>query len=769
MSIQTIDDQVEAPREPSPSDLFDFDACHDDEPASASEIPKVTERTGKDGRMINTTASTAPILSAPADHILGLHPNHLADLRRSGLTDATIKAAGLRSESDCVKLAGIINAEFYKKSMGSALVFPYFDANGQNGYSRIKPDRPRKDHNGKLVKYEAPRDTPNQMYLPPGVADVLQDGGTAIILTEGEKKALAATQEGFPCIGMAGVFGWKPRNKEKLNNDLNPVAWKGRKVYIAFDSDIAENENIQDAESRLASQLIDRGAIVRVVRIPAGPVGADGKAAKMGLDDLLVAHGPNFKKVMRGLLDAAGEPEEVDTGHGKPDAKQMDAAPTIQEFLETYQQDAVSRLMFWRGQFHFWKHGAYREINPADIRSKMIVYLNERFRKLTMTATSNALDQLKAQSILPSDIEPPAWIGEAPTFKGTAGAWDASDCLVAKNGIVHLQNLVGGDEYFHKATPAFFTTNALDYDFQRDAAPPMAWLAFLNQVWEGDADSIRTLQEWFGYCLTLDTRQQKMILLLGPKRSGKGTIARILAATIGPKNCCGPTLASLSTNFGLSPLLGKSVAIINDARLSGRVDGAVVVERLLSITGEDAQTVDRKFLDAVTAKLSTRMMIISNELPRLSDTSGALASRMVVLRMTKSFYGHEDHGLTDKLLGELPGILLWSIEGWRRLRERGYFQQPQSANDMADAMADLASPVGAFVRERCDIGPEFSVRVSAIYQAWEEWCKEKGRREPGTEGTFGRDLLAAVPTLSPARQHREGSDRFRSYKGIQLR
>ena len=58
-----------------------------------------------------------------------------------------------------------------------------------------------------------------------------------------------------------------------------------------------------------------------------------------------------------------------------------------------------------------------------------------------------------------------------------------------------------------------------------------------------------------------------MLLLIGPTRSGKGTIARMLTALIGSGHVAGPTLASLGTNFGLSPLLGKPLAIISDARL----------------------------------------------------------------------------------------------------------------------------------------------------------------------------------------------------------
>ena len=108
----------------------------------------------------------------------------------------------------------------------------------------------------------------------------------------------------------------------------------------------------------------------------------------------------------------------------------------------------------------------------------------------------------------------------------------------------------------------------------------------LGFVWPDDPDSILLLQEYIGYVLSGRTDMQKMLLLIGPTRSGKGTIARILAELVGRKHAAGPTLASLGTNFGMSPLLGKPLAIISDARL-GNTPTHTVVERLLSITGED--------------------------------------------------------------------------------------------------------------------------------------------------------------------------------------
>jgi putative DNA primase/helicase len=55
-----------------------------------------------------------------------------------------------------------------------------------------------------------------------------------------------------------------------------------------------------------------------------------------------------------------------------------------------------------------------------------------------------------------------------------------------------------------------------------------------------DVEAIETLQEWCGYCLTTDTRQQKIFLVVGPKRSGKGTIARVLTKTARATECLHP-------------------------------------------------------------------------------------------------------------------------------------------------------------------------------------------------------------------------------------
>ena len=419
------------------------------------------------------------------------------------------------------------------------MVFPFVGAEGQNGYCRIKPDNPRVIKNGKTIKYESPKGRPNEIYLPPSVAQLLDGPNADLLLTEGEKKSLKATQDGFPCIGLVGVYGWKDGKSEQLLPSLERIAWKGRRAFIVFDSDAADNPQVRDAESRLAKQLADREATVRVVRLP-GAVGADGKPQKVGLDDFLVANGPTE---LRKLLDSAGQPEPVDPAAMKAEASDIDAADEAEEYLDSVATDEVPRLRFWRGSFVVWREHCYRDVKQSEVRGRLIQFLNRRYKGLTRHKVSDVLDQLQAQAMLRGDVEPPAWIADPPLN------WPADEVLSTKNALVHLPSLVSRRDCSVGPTPRFFSTVAVDYDFAIDAPRPDEWLLFLGQLWPVDSESIATLQEWFGYCLTADTRLQKMLLLIGPKRSGKGTIARIQRAMIGSANAAGPTLASFCSNL----------------------------------------------------------------------------------------------------------------------------------------------------------------------------------------------------------------------------
>jgi putative DNA primase/helicase len=686
---------------------------------------------------------------------LRLFPFHLAELRASGLSDDTIAKAGIYSEHDRRRLAALLNRKRWPAKLGSAIVYPYRDEAGAVVLHRVKPERPLVV-GSKSAKYLSPSGSAVRLYFPFGAHERIQSGETEVIITEGEKKSLAAIQVGFCCIALPGVDCWHARKSTALLPDLERIEWSGRTVYIAFDSDAAENERVCDNESLLAAALERRGAAAKVVRLPAGQDGA-----KVGLDDFLFAQSP---AELRKLLDRAEPAECLEPAVLRQPACNADPGDVASKVLTVCERDGLSRLRFWHGSWWWWTDGRYVQKSDVEVRAEVLCQFTRDYFGVKSRHVSDVIEHLKAGCLLRDNVEPPAWLGTP------VQPWRADECLATKSAIVHLPSLVcGGEPHRIDASPALLTLNAIDFEFDLCALQPATWLAFLDDLWGSDRQSIATLQELFGYLLVADTRQQKIFMLVGPKRSGKGTIARVLTGIVGKGNIAAPTLAGLATNFGLWPLIGKSVAIISDARLSGRADQVGVVERLLSISGEDSITIDRKNLEPVTCRLPTRFLILTNELPRLCDASGAIVSRMIVLQTTRSYYDREDHHLTERLLAERQGILLWAIDGWRRLRERGHFVQPDSSLESVAEMNDLASPVAAFIRDRCQVGPDETIVIGVLFAAWQQWCAEHGRGKlTGTTQTFARDVLAAEPIIR-RRQLRVGKTRTRVYEGIGLK
>jgi putative DNA primase/helicase len=147
-------------------------------------------------------------MQSRADGPGGLTQHHLADLRRSGLTDETIAAAGLYSLS-----AAEAQALLERDDVGPGMAIPYAGCTFRTGtpYVRVRLDVPLLIR-GHPARYLTKRGERNRLYVPPMVSlSILSDPTIPLVVTEGEKKALKACQEGILCIALAGVWCWKTR------------------------------------------------------------------------------------------------------------------------------------------------------------------------------------------------------------------------------------------------------------------------------------------------------------------------------------------------------------------------------------------------------------------------------------------------------------------------------------------------------------------------------------------------------------------------------
>jgi len=173
--------------------------------------------------------------------------------------------------------------DFKEYQRRPGLVIPVRSPSGTTG-RRLRPDRPRNGKDGKPRKYEQPANTPNILDVHPRNKAALGNASVDLWITEGEKKADCLTSRGLCTVALFGVWGWCVAGTK--GRDLLPcwnhVELSGRQVYVVFDADIVEKENVQLALARLVAALEARGAEVLVVYLP-GP--------EKGVDDFLVAGG----------------------------------------------------------------------------------------------------------------------------------------------------------------------------------------------------------------------------------------------------------------------------------------------------------------------------------------------------------------------------------------------------------------------------------------------------------------------------------------------
>jgi putative DNA primase/helicase len=117
---------------------------------------------------------------------------------------------------------------------------------------------------------------------------------------------------------------------------------------------------------------------------------------------------------------------------------------------------------------------------------------------------------------------------------------------------------------------------------------------------------------------------------------------------------------------------------------------------------------------------------------------------MVVLKMTNSFYGKEDTGLSNKLMDELSGIFNWAMAGLRRRLERGgYFVQPDSGKELLETMEEMSNPLGTFVDQVMEYDSLGEVDKDAAFMCYKRWAVKHGLN-PGNDLSFKRRFLAAT-------------------------
>ena len=266
------------------------------------------------------------------------------------------------------------------------------------------------------------------------------------------------------------------------------------------------------------------------------------------------------------------------------------------------------------------------------------------------------------------------------------------------------------------------------------------WKQFLWEATDGDECLIRFLQQWVGYSLTGDIREQSLAFAHGDGGNGKGTFINTIAAIFGAY----AVTAAMDT-FTASKFTKHStdLAMLKGARMvnaSETEEGHAWAEgRIKNITGGDPITARFMRRDNFTYIPQFKLFIIGNHKPVLKNIDNAVRRRFNIIPFTVK-PATVDKMLPEKLRAEWPAILRWAINGCLDWQANGLVR-PQIVIDDTAAYFAEQDVFGQWLDDRCDVNKNAYWRTSAtvLYLNWRDYAVATGE-EPGSLKSFSTRL-----------------------------
>jgi len=426
-----------------------------------------------------------------------------------------------------------------------------------------------------------------------------------------------------------------------------------------------------------------------------------------------------------------------------------------------------STLHYYQGQFHRWDGSHYHVVSNNQFRAEVTQAMHEYSAeqaagiggvpvKITKSFVSNIIQALAGLTLVDEQIDLPVWLEP----KGNRNA----SFLSMENGLVDFDGLLNGLPItVKKPSPYWFSPVSLPYAFDPDAKCPQ-WRDFLNEVLERDEERVHLLQEWFGYCLTRNTGEQKFIFMEGEGRNGKGVVCQILTDVLGEENVSNVPLEAFGDKFQLATTIGKLLNISTEA-----VDLPRSAETTLkALTGGDRMYFDLKNLTGVNVHPSARFLFTGNNRPKFQDRTDGVWRRLILMPFRINITEEKmDKQLVEKLRTELPGILNWAVEGERRRRKQGGFTKSKVGLDALMDYQHEMNPARVFLTDHVEADPTGEVLCLDIYKTYKGWCEEAGKK-PLDDTAFGKEITRKFGKTVTRKRKSSGKPRPYYYEGIRL-
>lgn len=341
---------------------------------------------------------------------------------------------------------------------------------------------------------------------------------------------------------------------------------------------------------------------------------------------------------------------------------------------------------------------------------------------------------------------------------------DGSGWIACRNALINTRT--GETREFSQG---LFTVGRVPCDYDPAADCPR-WKQFLKETL--DPDSAVVLQEFFGVSLTFDRSFQGFAILYGEGGNGKGVVCEILK-TLNAGAACAVSLAGLGDKFSRFPLTVNRVNIHPDTNSRINKNQIPEMEEILKAgaVGESVW-VEKKGVDGETRPLVALMVFAMNPpLPAFLDNSQGINRRIRVIHFQKTFAGTpgENNHLKDDLKQELPGILNWALEGYRRLIDSGakQFSDSEAGRRIVLESRKLNHPEETFFDEFLTVTPNGLVSSRKVYDRYRKWTEETGNKFPMAENKFSARLLAYFQKTG-AQVQKERRRNLHYFTGLEL-
>lgn len=275
-------------------------------------------------------------------------------------------------------------------------------------------------------------------------------------------------------------------------------------------------------------------------------------------------------------------------------------------------------------------------------------------------------------------------------------------------------------EEAHKKEDYFF--HVLSYNYNPQAECPR-FRSFLDEVLP-EKDVQVVLQEFIGCCLNPSIKLEKVLCCVGSGFNGKSVFFEIILSLLGEDNVCSYNINSLCDDKGYSRAMIKDKLLNYSSDFGGKIFSNGIFKQLAS--GEPVEA-RRLYKEPEIVRSYARLAFNCNSMPSSADTSFGFRRRLLIVPFNvKIEKGKADPDLAKKLKDELPGILVWAIEGLERFIRNGKkLSHSDTLDNLEQAYKEDTDSVVMFL-ERKEYKPDNQNQMvlSSLFNEYKAFCKD---------------------------------------------